>query len=68
MIREGIGRYRIGDYSIVHEQWHIWRVWWLPVAHQDRVRAGVAGEGFPTLREARTYVETEVEADRQISI
>lgn len=59
----GRGHYRLGDYVINHERWRLWRVQWLPEEQEYRVRAGQLLEGFPTLREARAFVEKEIAAD-----
>lgn len=56
----GPGRYRIGDHVLVRETARIWRDWWLPEADEGKVRAGVPGDGFATLREALEAVEHEL--------
>lgn len=59
-VKESRGRYRYGDHLVIRERWHIWRVWWDPVATRHHVQSGCPGDGFQTLREARADVEQEV--------
>lgn len=51
---------RLGSYEIVRETRRIWRVWWSPETDRYEAHAGLACDGFPTLREAKDSVEREI--------
>lgn len=65
LIKEGPGRYRVGDFTITEERRSKWRVTWDPIRDRYRTRSGVMMDAFLTLRSARIHVEQEIEAERQ---